>query len=73
MRRLIHVAFVSALITSADAHAMGYGLASFQNGRTALVAQGRIHRNEAARLLSFFASDRRRERPTDARDLLTGG
>jgi hypothetical protein len=54
MRRLVHLAFVFALMASGDAHAMSYGLAAFQNGSTAIVAEGRIHRNEAARLLSFL-------------------
>jgi len=54
MRRLVHLAFVFALMASGDAHAMSYGLAAFQNGSTVIVAEGRIHRNEAARLLSFL-------------------
>jgi hypothetical protein len=54
MRRLVPFMFLSALMASADAHAMSYGLASLQNGSTALVAEGRIHRNEPARLLSFL-------------------
>jgi hypothetical protein len=54
MRRLIHLAFGSALMASGDAHAMSYGLAAFQNGRTAIVAEGRIQRDEAPRLLAFL-------------------
>ena len=54
MRRLVHLAFVFALMASGDAHAMSYGLAAFQNGRTAIVAEGRIQRDEAPRLLAFL-------------------
>jgi hypothetical protein len=54
MRTLVHLAFVSALVASGDAHAMRYGLTAFQNGSTAIVAEGRIQRDEAPRLLAFL-------------------
>jgi hypothetical protein len=54
MRNLVPFAFAAALVTGTEAHAMSYGLTSFQNGTAAIVAEGRIQRNEAVRLLSFL-------------------
>src|SRR3954467_9875878 len=52
MRALPSLAFVFALIGASHAQALSYGVAALPNGSTALVAEGRIHRNEAARLLT---------------------
>src|SRR3954464_2533487 len=52
MRALPSLAFVFALISASHAQALSYGVAALPNGSTALVAEGRIHRNEAARLLT---------------------
>jgi hypothetical protein len=48
------LALVAGVTGARQAAAMSYGLASHANGSTAVVAQGRIHRNEAMRLLSFL-------------------
>jgi hypothetical protein len=52
MRALPSLAFVFALISASHAQALSYGVAALPNGSTAIVAEGRIHRNEEARLLS---------------------
>src|SRR5215204_2741160 len=54
MRVRTSLALLCTLLSAGHAQAMSYGLAAFAKGSTALVAQGRIHRNEAGRLLSFL-------------------
>jgi hypothetical protein len=54
MRVHASLALLFTLMSAGHAQSMSYGLAAFADGSTALVAQGRIHRNEAERLLSFL-------------------
>src|SRR5829696_1725114 len=54
MRVRTFLALLCTLLSAGHAQAMSHGLAAFANRSTALVAQGRIHRNEAGRLLSFL-------------------
>src|SRR5215204_6708830 len=54
MRVHASLALLCSLLSAGHAQGMSYGLAAFADGSTALVAQGRIHRNEAGRLLSFL-------------------
>src|SRR5215218_7676181 len=53
MRALPSLAFVCTLMIAGHAEGLSYGVAALPNGSTALVAEGRIHRNEPERLLSF--------------------
>jgi hypothetical protein len=53
MRALPSFALAFALISASQAQALSYGVAALPNGSTAIVAEGRIHRNEAARLLTL--------------------
>jgi hypothetical protein len=54
MRKLLSYAALVLITACADARAMSYGLISLPDGSTAVVAQGRIERNETGRLLSFL-------------------
>src|SRR5215218_2572242 len=56
MRALPSLAFVCTLMIAGHAEGLSYGVAALPNGSTALVAEGRIHRNEPERLLSFVQS-----------------
>lgn len=52
MWKLASFALLSALVTGGNAHAMSYGLVPFQDGSTAILAQGQIGRDEHSRFLS---------------------
>jgi hypothetical protein len=47
------LAFACSLMVAGHAQAMSYGLVGLRGAGTALVAEGRIYRNEAARLQAF--------------------
>jgi hypothetical protein len=54
MRTLSFLTLLCVLTGAGSAQALTYGLATLSNGSTALVAEGRIHRSEATRLLSLL-------------------
>src|SRR3954470_10214329 len=58
MRTLPYWTLLCVLMSGGTAQAMTYGLAALSNGSTALVAEGRIHRGEATRLLSVLQQGR---------------
>src|SRR3954447_6983598 len=53
MRTLSLLTLLCVLMGGGSAQALTYGLAALSNGSTALVAEGRIHRSDATRLLSL--------------------
>jgi hypothetical protein len=54
MRTLSFLTLLCVLMGGGSAQALTYGLAALSNGSTALVAEGRIHRSDATRLLSLL-------------------
>jgi hypothetical protein len=52
MRTLASFVLLAALAMGSDANAMSYGLVPFQDGSTAVLAQGQIGREEHARFLA---------------------
>jgi hypothetical protein len=54
MRTLSFLTLLCVLMGGGSAQALTYGLAALSNGSTALVAEGRIYRSDATRLLSLL-------------------
>src|SRR5829696_5081511 len=54
MRTLSFLTLLCVLMSGGSAQALTYGLAALSNGSTALVAEGRIHRSDATRLVSLL-------------------
>ncbi len=52
MRKLASLVLLTALVTGGSANAMSYGLVPFQDGSTAILAQGQISRDEHSRFLA---------------------
>ncbi len=52
MQKPASLALLAALVTGSAANAMSYGLVPFQDGSTAILAQGQIGRDEHSRFLS---------------------
>ncbi len=60
MRTLACLTVLSALATAGSAHAMSYGLLPFQDGSSAIVAQGQIGGDEAVRFLAAMQAAQER-------------
>ena len=74
MRKLAYLALLSALMAGSSAQAMTYGLIPFQNGSTAILAQGRITQDESARfLLAMHEAQQRGAMPRTLIISLPGG
>ena len=65
MRTLSFLTILCVLMGGGSAQALTYGLAALSNGSTALVAEGRIHRSDATRLLSLLQGRRHAEHFSD--------